>query len=47
MIHSWTDDNIYRPESPDPILAAEYGTAGRFNVVFAEIWGRRKVFIAL
>ena len=35
VIHSWTDDNIYRPESPDPILAAEYGTAGRFNVVFA------------
>lgn len=34
IIPNWADEDIYRPVPRDESLAAEYGLAGRFNVVF-------------
>jgi glycosyltransferase involved in cell wall biosynthesis len=34
VIPNWADEEIYRPVPRDEALAAEYGMAGRFNVVY-------------
>lgn len=34
VIPNWADEELYRPMSRDEVLAAEYGMAGRFNVVY-------------
>jgi len=35
VISNWVDTDSYRPLSPDPVLAQEYGMAQRFNVLYA------------
>lgn len=35
VIPHWADESVYRPLSPDPDVARNFGMAGRFNVVFA------------
>lgn len=35
VIPNWADEDVFRPVPPDPALAAEYGLADKFNIVFA------------
>lgn len=35
IIPNWADEKLYQPMPSDPVLAIEYGLAGRFNIIYA------------
>jgi colanic acid biosynthesis glycosyl transferase WcaI len=40
VIYNWVDDTLIKPAKRDPALAAKFGLAGKFNVVFAGNLGK-------
>jgi putative colanic acid biosynthesis glycosyltransferase WcaI len=35
VIYNWTDESAFRPVARDPMLAADLGLAGKFNIIYA------------
>jgi colanic acid biosynthesis glycosyl transferase WcaI len=35
VVYNWTEESIFNPVQPDPVLAEELGMSSRFNLVFA------------
>lgn len=34
VVPNWANEEVYRPVSPEPALADQYGLAGRFNIIY-------------
>lgn len=47
IMPNWADEDVFRPVPPDAALAAEYGFAGRFNVLFAGNMGSAQALDAV